>query len=337
MISDLKNCAELLVTDTSLSMEWQVLPKWIEFMIWAGWKMHATSLDSRQIMVLLLPERYCCSAFCSLGAIVAGSTIARSSVMWDEFLKFNEGGSIYLLYNHKGKTKPIEATIGSYSRSDDIDGRWVVVKSKNKSLDGLSILMTKNNIDGLQISNTPHASQIKLGKLNKISKFYNQIINGYQESWIVKSNIESVIVTNKAAWTRQIEEVHIAMDSELLDSVNDKDKYELRKLLMTGDCEDSSASHTRIVSTTSADKVDKIPLTIMDGVDALARWESYLQSNLIVLLSRAEYTEEAENILSMLSSHREDDLVKELHIDPIEIMPSDTEMALFALPSIQEK
>ena len=95
MFSNLKLCSELLITDTSTQMEWQTLPKWIEFMIWAGWVMRSANLDSRQIMVLLLPERYCCSAFCSLGAILAGSTIPHNSLMWDEFLNFDKGDSIF--------------------------------------------------------------------------------------------------------------------------------------------------------------------------------------------------------------------------------------------------
>ena len=91
MFSDLKFSSELLITDTSPQMGWQTLPKWIEFMIWAGWVMRSANSDSRQIMVLLLPERYCCSAFCSLGAILAGSTIPHNSLMWDEFLNFDKG------------------------------------------------------------------------------------------------------------------------------------------------------------------------------------------------------------------------------------------------------
>ncbi len=57
MISDVKIKGELLITDSGSGMELQAIPKWIEFMIWAGWMMRNANSDSRQIMVLLLPER----------------------------------------------------------------------------------------------------------------------------------------------------------------------------------------------------------------------------------------------------------------------------------------
>jgi len=332
MISGVTLKGELLITDSSSEMELQVTPKWIDFMIWTGWKMRNVNSDSRQIMVLLLPERYCCSAFCSLGAILAGSTIAHNTVMWDDFLTFDTGDTIYLIYETEGRMIPGEAVTGDFCENDGLSGRWVKIKTKRKNHSGVSFLINKNNIESYQISKERHASQMKLGKLKKLSRFFSNVVDGYQESWIVSNRVESVIVTNKAVWLRQMEGVNISDCSELSSSLNDK--FELSQLLMTGDFEDSPSSHTRIVAAISADEIGEIPLTIMDGVDALVRWESYLKSNIIVLLSRAEYTEEAENILSMLSSFREDDLVQKMDIDVTKIMPGDTEMTLFALPNV---
>lgn len=193
-------------------------------------------------------------------------------------------------------------------------------------------MVLKNNIEKYQISITPHASQIKLGKLAKLSKFYNRTINGYQESWIVGNNIESAVVTNKAAWTRQIEGVNVTSNGSSKAATDHS--FELSKLLMITDCDEMPSSHTRIISSMSSEDAEDVPLVILDGMEALSKWESYMQSNVIVLLSRSEFTEEAENIISMLSTYRDDDLLQNMEINPVEVMPSDSEMALFALQGI---
>jgi len=329
MISDLILNGELLITDSGSGLELQTIPKWVEFMIWAGWKMHLTKPDARYVMVLLLPERYCCSAFCSFGAILAGSATAHSSFRWDDFSELESGDTIFLIYKNEGKPLSGEATVGDFYENDPSSGRWVNLITKRKRHCGAKFLINKNNIESFQISKERHISQIRLGRLNKLSKFLNAIVDGYQQSWIVGNSIESVIVTNKADWLRHMEDVNIAING-LSRSI--KNRIELRELLMLGDCENSSSSHTRVVSSVSTDEVNKNPLTILDGPDALARWENHLQGNIIVLLSRAEYTEEAENIISMLSSCRMDDLALKPEFDPAKIIPGDSEMALFALP-----
>lgn len=332
MISKLNLISEIMITDSTPEMAFQPVPKWIEFMIWAGWKMRTNISKSRQIMVMLLPERYCCSAFCSLGAVMAGSTFPCDSISWEEFEKFNEGKSIFLLVEHRGKIKPVEGVVGEFTNDINTEGRRVKIQSRNKNLNGASVLVLKSNIEKYQISITPHASQIKLGKLTKLSRFFNKTINGYQESWIVGNNIESAVVTNKVAWIRQIEGVNVISNNAPKGAANHS--FELSKLLMIADCNETPSSHTRIISSVSSEDIEGVPLVILDGIEALSKWESYMQSNVIVLLSRSEFTEEAENIISMLSTYRDDDLLQNMEIDPTEIMPSDSEMALFALQGL---
>lgn len=321
-----------MITDSTPEMACQPAPKWIEFMIWAGWKMRTNISKSRQIMVMLLPERYCCSAFCSLGAVMAGSTFPCNSIKWKEFENFDEGKSIYLLIEHRGKIKPVEGVVGEIVNDINAQGRRVKIQSRNKNLDGASVLVLKNNIEKYQISITPHASQIKLGKLTKLSRFFSDAINGYQESWIIGNNIESAVVTNKAAWIRQIEGISVTSDGSPKVSANHS--FELSKLLMIAGCDEMPSSHTRIISSISSEDVEDVPLVILDGMEALSKWENYMQSNVIVLLSRSEYMEEAENIISMLSTYRDDNLWQNMEINPVEIMPSDSEMALFALQGV---
>lgn len=132
MSFDFSTVSELQITDSDDGLGQSGMPKWIEFMIWAGWKMRTNISDSRQIMVLLLPERYCCSAFCSLGAVMAGSTFPCDSITWKEFENFDEGKSIFLLIEHRGKIKPVEGVVGEFINDINAQGRRVKIQSRNK-------------------------------------------------------------------------------------------------------------------------------------------------------------------------------------------------------------
>lgn len=321
-----------MVSDSTSEFTDHTLPKWIQFMIWAGWVMRTNNTNSRQIMAMLLPERYCCSAFCSWGAVIAGSTLPCASITWDEFASFDDGMKIYLLVDHDKKIKPVEGVVGDFYNDNGLEGRWVSILSRNKKFKNSSVLVLSSNIEKFQLSTIPHASQIRLGKLKNISKFYDKYIPGYQETWITCNNIESAIVTNKASWIRQIEDIKVIPRSS--SNGGPTNLFDLSTLLMISDCDDTPSSHTRVISSVSSEDVSGIPLIILDGVDALSKWDNYINGNTIILLSRAEFSEEAENILSMLSTYRDDSLLNNLDIDPTGIMPFDSEIALFALQGV---
>ncbi len=324
---------KIAVSDPNNMPGQSAMPKWIRFMLWAGWEMRMNNSDSRQIMVMLLPERYCCSAFCALGAVMAGSTLSPSSITWNDLRSLCEGETIFLLIEHGGKLKPVAGTVGKFDDGSVAEGRWIHVTSGNKALNGASVMVLKDNVEKYGLSHTAHASQIKLGKLKKISGLFSKTVSGYDESWIVSNSIESAVVTNKTEWLRQIEGLNIVLPKEPEGA--GKFSFELSSLLMISDCRETPSSHTRVVSSLSIENTGGVPLVILDGADALSKWESCLNGNLIVLLSRSEFTEEAQNILSMLSSYRDDSLLMELGVDPVELMPADSEISLFALPGLQ--
>lgn len=304
-----------------------VIPPWADNIVNFGWWMHERKSTSRRLFaVLLMPTRCCCSAFCALGSLMAGSRSTGLGLTWEEFCALKEGEQVYMLVPHKEKKTPVVAETKRYN--EKYNGRNVqVISTRKKAVKGLSVFLMPENFASYQVSLKQHASVQRLGGLAKVGNFLKGTVEGFQENWLESGGVETLIVTNKASWRRQSNDIRIRLK-------NRKNDYCLQDLLAVNETYEGPYIHTLLASPGSQDISRKSPLVIMDGPEALASYESINTSSIVVMLTHSEYENETRDILSMLGSYREESLLPDL--DGVgDYIPPGSEIMLFALPVME--
>jgi hypothetical protein len=306
------------------------LPTWVDYMINIGrWMRSQVNQERRLFLAVLLPARYCCSSFCSLGANIAGASKSSDFLNWDQVLALNEGTIVYLIYGTEGNRKPFEGVIRDV---DEYGGKRINIKKVRKNrgkgipIESITLSIFPKHIDQYRISLMPHASRKKIKQLDYISPFYRNILKGFNDIWMDNNSPEVLIVANKTSWYGQIEDI-------VLRTAPDKD-YDLKNLLMIGE-DVNSPAHTLLIAPNSFLSPVQVPLVILDGPEALRRWEALRNSNVIILLDQSEYGPESMNILSMLGHHHQDSLMPNEEDIPKSPL-SGSETVLFALPVIED-
>ncbi len=317
------------IRETSSDKKLAEAPPWVKFLINIGYHLNRKADYSRLITVILFPERYLCSGFLALGAILRGASHEHEFINWENFKSLSEGDKVFILYDSNGKLTTREAKVGSFYDRSGLLGRWIAIVPQKKSEEGTSYWITKDNIKNYRISRFKHASTIKLGKLNKNAKLLSRLSSSFSDSWIIGNSIESFIVTNKAEWTRQVDDIELGLVSQASKKPN---SIPLGDLLMLSQDDQSSSFHTFLTSPSSMVNKVNTDLVILDGKEALAEWEKFSNSNLIICLSRLEFDDEQENTLSMLSNFRDSNLSFELPKEVLDLTPGSVEIALFSLP-----
>jgi hypothetical protein len=306
------------------------LPEWAEYMINVGsWMRSHFTQERRLFLAVLLPARYCCSSFCSLGANFSGASKSSSFLNWDQLLDLKEGTNIYLIYGRRGDRKPYE---GIVRYVDEYGGKRVSIKEPGKNRNNgaqigpITISVFPKHIGQYRISLKPHASRKKIGKLDSISPFYQNILEGFDDIWMDSNRPEVLIVTNKTSWYGQIENIVLRTKPEM--------DYDLKNLLMVGEDVDSPA-HTLLMASNSFLSPVQVPLVILDGPEALRHWETLRNSNVIILLDQCEYGPESTGILGTLGQFHQDSLMPNEEDIPKSSL-SGLEAVLFALPAIED-
>jgi len=297
-------------------------PNWAGFMIWYGWWLRSTTLDSKRLLaVLVVPDRSCCSALCSFGALIASTQIIYAGITWNEFKDLPEGMEIYL----KDGDKNLIAKIGNLENIYGQESRRVYPTNRAKYKDS-SLIITENNLSYKQISLLPHTNN---RDLPAIIDLYKRTVNRFHDSWASSMVTECRVVTNKAQWSRDVEDI-------MLFSYDNGKEYacKLGSLLFTKDGNDYCPPKVSIITPKALNKSKtKVSVTVSDGADALRHSISNVNKsvNNLFLLSHDEYDNSCCNDLSQLSQYRcEADIpFPEEYYNKI---PSGIDSLLFALP-----
>lgn len=302
-------------------------PDWAAFMIWCGWWLRATITDDkRMIMLLVVPERACCSALSGLGALIASTQCYQPEMEWEEFLSLPSVSEIYL----KDSGKNISGILGDTGEFYGEFGRIVTPLKKSRKHKDSRIYVLKNNYKIKEISLIPYFNQ---HHLMKISKFYSSVVDHFEKAWLSSITNQCRILTNKTQWYQNIENIALR--------VKDNDSTSLcdfNWLLFTkaGGLRDSSK--ISVISPKAINKIQiKVPLTIYDGPDTLAAGITNIRktANALFLLTAEEYDTYCYNQISLLSQNRCDTAVYFPHGTP-EPIPDGIERTLFALPLAED-
>lgn len=271
------------------------LPDWASFLVWLGSVNRGFQFkDIRVFCVVLLPTRICCSSLAAFGSIANSLTNPENVLSWDLFLQCEEGLKVYFLHtDRKGNRKQLVGELGSIVEYGDQKLRRINIVSNRRELQGLSFQIGQSRFLDSNISFHPHHRSRLLSDLYDLSDFFSRTLQGFNENRLLLRDVESVIVTSRAGWERENEDVLLGIVEDLTPSL-----VTVKEALLT------RFSRTLVCTPKSKDLQDiNCPLAILDGMDALRSREFIKASNMLILLDQNEYGEEAEDVLSQFSAY----------------------------------
>jgi len=308
-----------LTWGTSAKNERYSLPEWARFLFNVGyWLGGLGDTGGRLFCTILLPSRVFASALVALGALSHSLQNSSNGMSWETFLELESGTHVYFLYNmpKKGK-RQLEGTLGEVISYGNESLRQIHIKAKKKEHKNLTISLSKSHYEEANVSLHPQHRTVLLNNLSDIVGAYRDFLPSLNENRLLLSQEECLIVTNKAAWKREIEDLFISS------FIATEHRYSFSDLLMLKYGRVQLCSpRSREINYFDAD------LSILDGIDSLRSKDNISSNNTMIILENNEYQEEAEDLIYSLSDYCDRDEFLDT-IEPDFTCPDGIEIQLY--------
>ena len=280
------------------------LPDWIAFLLWAGWWMRSNARpEVRLHLVVLLPARSCCAAIAALGACLALAREEVGGLTFQEFTALSDGTRVSLRY----QGKIFEGVLGSCGQIGDQPFRRVALDANPKKLKDSEFLVLESNLSTYQVSTDQrkNLSPQRHAALERVERFYRLLNFRAKPGWCLSPRRDVLIVTSKAAWRREIENVSGQIDdgdtplavplADLVVATEEQQGFPGKTLL---------ASPSGVTSGTAG-----IRIAILDGPDSIRAAEAVNADAVLILIERSECDETTVHEIASMADARDDDVI----------------------------
>jgi hypothetical protein len=230
----------------------------------------------------------------AIGSIVSSLTDQKNDLSWDLFLECEKGLTVYILHrDSKGKIIQLEGMLEDVIQYDKQTLRKIKIISQSSHYQNLKIFVSQKKFMDSKVSFHPHHRSKLLNSLHDFSAFFYRILENFNENRLLLNHPENLVITNRARWERENE--NILMGTVEKETPN---FLPVKEILL------SRFSRTQLHSPKSRDLQNiEAPLAILDGLDALRSREYVKARNVIILLDKNEYREEAVDLLLQFSTY----------------------------------
>ena len=297
------------------------LPDWIAFLLWAGWWMRSNARpEVRLHLVALLPARSCCATITALGACLASTREEVDGLTFQDFTALPDGSRVSLRY----RGKIFEGVLGSCGQIGDQPFRRVALDTNLKKFKELEFLVLESNLSKYQVSTDQrkNLSPQRQATLERVERFYRILDSRAKTGWCLSPRREVLIVTSKAVWRREIENVSGRIDdddtplavplADLVVATEEQQGFPGKTLL---------ASPSGVTSNTSG-----IRIAILDGPDSIRAAEAVAADAVLILIERSECDENTIHEIASMADAREDDVIPEGSLDTF---PAGVDVSMF--------
>ncbi len=335
--------SEIFVNTGDKSSVGRPLPEWFRYLTWLGWWMHCNSKQDRRIFTaVILPTRICCSAFCSLGSVISAArfqcdTSTGAFMGWKQvseleheteiFFHLRDDSSSFGRKNAKGLFKGITKVTLPFDDGGDTECARIDIVSIRRNESNCSLFIPREKIVGYDISLTQHTSDRRERRLEKLGEFYSDLIQDSQTGWVLSGKKDNLVITNKAGWKRQYENLWVST----LDLDEEAQNHPLPDIVLsTDDMDDQHNRSLLLPYRTEIVNSKDIPLAILDGPEAIVSLRDTRCPNVIMLLDTIEYEQTISNTLTQIASQRSDGELPTIERVP-DSLPQGVQMEMYAV------
>ena len=282
------------------------LPEWIEFLLWAGWWIRSNARpEARLHLVALLPARSCCATIAALGVCLASTQDELDGLEFLDFMALPDGTHVSL--RHLGRI--FQGVLGPCDQYHGESGRKVALDTALKRWKGLAIWIFEGNLSKYQVSTDQRKilSPQRQAAIERVERFYRTLNPRAKTGWCLSARREVLIVTSKAAWRREIENLSAQTNDDVTPLV-----VPLADLVMVTEEKEGFPGKTLLTSPSGVmSNTSGIRVAILDGPDPIRTAEDVNADAVLILIERSECDENTIHEIASMAAVREDDAIPE--------------------------
>lgn len=273
------------------------LPDWGKALLWLGWWSRWHQQDGRRILVVaVLPVRRYASIFVGLGCLLAGARQFRGGFSWSDFQSLPPGTEIFwktasygvryrgiILESHDSVPNLIPVRITATKRSSEVGSVW--------SFSPARFAECVFSEEGLPADKGTAAMENAL-------RFHRDLGLGTDPRWVWTAGAEGLILTNQAGFREAADGLQIG--------VRTGEPLPLSDVLCAAGIHDRNIAKLRLAPASRVPEHIDVPVTVLDGPTAWDQMSNVDTGNIVVLLERAEYTADIENVLLEAAGYAEE-------------------------------
>ena len=276
------------------------LPDWISFLLWAGWWMRSNARPEWRLhLVALLPARNCCAAITAIGACLASTHDFVDDLTFQEFETLPEGTRVSL----RDQGRMFEGVLGSSEWRDGHLFRKVALATSLRRWKNSTYFVSKSNLNKYQVSTDrrTNLSPQRQAGLERAERFYCTLDARARPGWSLSARREVLLVTSKAAWWRDIENVCGQTQDDETSLV-----VPLAELVVPTEEQHGFPGKTLLSSPSAVmNDAECTAVAILDGPDAIRTAEEVNADAVLMLIEHSECDETAIQEIAALADARE--------------------------------
>ncbi len=298
-------------------------PEWAAFMVFLGsWFSRLNAPDATLYTVVIVPRRRCCSPLVALGTLLASAMGEVPDLSWEEFALLPQDSVVHFLMNRNGTDRPFKGVL--------MDSAGSVPREVKLEEEGVRIWIHSRDVFAKRHFRVPpYPTEHRLGRIAKHRPFYETLVPGFRNHWLVSASSICLVLANAAQWSHDLEDVCVRASFPGSDSAR---PHSLRDILMVDTDPTKPGIKTLLASPGGfSPPGGRFPVALADGPKALSsiRWVD--ARNVLVLVDQAEYDEQVSGQIVEMTCRREDSLVPPMGGFPCPL-PAGVDLILFAVP-----
>lgn len=297
------------------------MPAWAKAALWLGWWSRRWQLlDSRVLVVAVLPSRDLVSMFASLGCVIAGAQQFDQGFGWDDLVALPAGSPIF--WTISGSRTRYEGVI--LESPDSAAQELIPVRIEKGGARERGVIWSFSPgkfaecIFSEECLPTKRGSQI----MEDAFAFLRSAGVQVKRSWLWSAGVEACVRTNMTGFWNALDGLTISAANSAVCPAGDT--------LCPATADERRIAKVCVASATRA-AVKASPVHILDGLEAFHQVRDIDSGNVVVILDRAEYSPEVHNFLLDARSCSRDLSRESLESVP-ERFPPGFELSAFVLP-----
>lgn len=276
------------------------LPAWADWLMALGeWMREQALRPGKRVVVVRLPARNLAAAFVGLGALCAAARSHDESLDWETLRNLPEGTSVHWRKPTGAKSRRHSGRVGALVTMHGADFLAIDEMDSRGRATGSKFYLPRNTAlsHGVTLGATSARDDEKLISGARLMRSLN---SDTSLAWSRSPMADSTVVTERASFLQDLEEIKIQAGSEpalwMLDA------------LCIADAQGRTHGKLLVVPT-RVEKIHDAPngVTILDGAAAVSKLGNLRARSVVILVAQSEYDEEVSHEILPFLSYSVDD------------------------------
>lgn len=258
-------------------------PEWARAAIWLGWWCRKQQLpDHRILAVCVVPARELVAAFVGMGCLIAGAQGFDGGLTWDQLRAFPPGTEVFWKSGNRRYSGTILSADKAYA-----DLVSVRIVTGNRADVSAIWRISEETFDQYPFSDVKLPTRLGSLVIEDVIRFLGGLGITPGQRWGWAGGLEALILTSKAGFLQAVAELKVAVQGSVAVPLQ-------QALCLSSDVDGNGKL---LVQSRLGDVERPTPISVIDGPEGCDRIDQIRSGNVLLLLSRSEYSARIDNYL----------------------------------------